>query len=35
MFGGSTGGWMTLAQQILYPEYFGGAWHSGQARKVA
>ncbi|MEO8657533.1 MAG: hypothetical protein ABI693_03645 [Bryobacteraceae bacterium] len=26
LFGGSTGGWMTLAQQILYPEYFGGAW---------
>ncbi|MFN7995560.1 MAG: alpha/beta hydrolase-fold protein [Bryobacteraceae bacterium] len=24
--GGSTGGWMTLAQQIFYPEYFGGAW---------
>jgi hypothetical protein len=26
VFGGSTGGWMTLAQQILYPDYFGGAW---------
>jgi len=26
LFGGSTGGWMTLAQQIFYPEYFGGAW---------
>jgi hypothetical protein len=26
VFGGSTGGWMTLAQQIFYPEYFGGAW---------
>ena len=26
LYGGSTGGWMTLAQQIFYPEYFGGAW---------
>ena len=26
LFGGSTGGWMSLAQQILYPDYFGGAW---------
>jgi len=26
LFGGSTGGWIALAQQILYPEYFGGAW---------
>ena len=26
LFGGSTGGWMTLAQQIFYPDYFGGAW---------
>lgn len=26
LFGGSTGGWMTIAQQIFYPEYFGGAW---------
>ena len=26
VFGGSTGGWMTLAEQIFYPEYFGGAW---------
>jgi enterochelin esterase-like enzyme len=26
VFGGSTGGWMTLAQQIFYPDYFGGAW---------
>ncbi len=26
VYGGSTGGWMTLAQQILYPDYFGGAW---------
>jgi hypothetical protein len=24
--GASTGGWMTLAQQISYPDYFGGAW---------
>ncbi|MCW5980724.1 MAG: hypothetical protein KIT09_21770 [Bryobacteraceae bacterium] len=26
LFGGSTGGWMSLAQQIFYPDYFGGAW---------
>jgi len=26
LFGGSTGGWMTVAQQVFYPEYFGGAW---------
>ena len=26
LFGGSTGGWITLAEQIFYPEYFGGAW---------
>ena len=26
VFGGSTGGWMTLAEQIFYPDYFGGAW---------
>jgi hypothetical protein len=26
VFGGSTGGWMTLAQQIFYPDFFGGAW---------
>jgi hypothetical protein len=26
LFGGSTGGWMTLAQQVFYPDYFGGAW---------
>jgi hypothetical protein len=26
VYGGSTGGWMTLAQQIFYPEFFGGAW---------
>lgn len=25
VFGGSTGGWMALAQQIFYPDYFGGA----------
>jgi hypothetical protein len=24
--GGSTGGWISLAQQIFHPEYFGGAW---------
>lgn len=26
VYGGSTGGWMTLAQQIFYPDFFGGAW---------
>jgi hypothetical protein len=26
LFGGSTGGWMTLAEQIFYPDFFGGAW---------
>jgi hypothetical protein len=26
LFGESTGGWMSLAQQIFYPDYFGGAW---------
>ena len=26
LYGGSTGGWMSLAQQILYPKFFGGAW---------
>jgi len=26
LFGGSTGGWMTLAEQVFYPEYFGGTW---------
>ena len=26
VFGGSTGGWITLAEQIFYPDYFGGAW---------
>ncbi|HSG90352.1 MAG TPA: hypothetical protein VLA56_14150 [Pseudomonadales bacterium] len=24
--GGSTGGWESIAQQILYPDFFGGAW---------
>jgi enterochelin esterase-like enzyme len=26
LYGGSTGGWMSLAQQIFYPDYFGGTW---------
>jgi hypothetical protein len=26
LYGGSTGGWMTLAQQVLYPDFFGGTW---------
>jgi hypothetical protein len=26
LLGESTGGWMSLAQQIFYPDYFGGAW---------
>src|ERR1022692_1049450 len=26
VFGGSTGGGVTLAQQIFYPEHFGGGW---------
>ncbi len=26
LFGGSTGGWMTLAEQVFYPDYFGGTW---------
>ena len=26
LFGGSTGGWMSIAQQIFYPDFFGGAW---------
>jgi hypothetical protein len=26
LYGGSTGGWMSLAQQVFYPEYFGGTW---------
>jgi len=24
--GGSTGGWVSLALQVLYPEFFGGCW---------
>jgi hypothetical protein len=24
--GGSTGGWISLAHQILYPDYYGGVW---------
>lgn len=24
--GGSTGGWESLAMQVLYPDFFGGAW---------
>jgi hypothetical protein len=24
--GGSTGGWIALAQQVWYPDFFGGAW---------
>ena len=26
LYGGSTGGWETLAEQIFYPDYFNGAW---------
>jgi len=26
--GGSTGGWICLAQQIFYPDFFGGVWSS-------
>ena len=26
--GGSTGGWIALALQIFYPDFFGGAWAS-------
>lgn len=26
LLGGSTGGWIALAEQIFYPDYFGGAW---------
>ncbi|HKK28570.1 MAG TPA: alpha/beta hydrolase-fold protein [Gemmatimonadota bacterium] len=26
LFGGSTGGWETLADQVFYPEAFNGAW---------
>jgi hypothetical protein len=24
--GGSTGGWISLAHQVLYPDYYGGVW---------
>jgi len=24
--GGSTGGWIALAQQVFYPDFFGGSW---------
>ncbi len=26
LFGGSTGGWEALADQVFYPDYFNGAW---------
>jgi enterochelin esterase-like enzyme len=26
MYGGSTGGWETLAMQVFYPDFFNGAW---------
>ncbi len=26
LFGGSTGGWEAMAQQVFYPDYFNGAW---------
>ncbi|MFQ5790114.1 MAG: alpha/beta hydrolase-fold protein [Acidobacteriota bacterium] len=26
LYGGSTGGWETLAQQVFYPDFFNGAW---------
>jgi hypothetical protein len=26
VYGGSTGGWRTLALQVLYPDFFNGAW---------
>jgi hypothetical protein len=26
MFGGSTGGWESLAAQVFYPDFFNGAW---------
>lgn len=26
LYGGSTGGWETLADQIFYPDFFNGAW---------
>ena len=28
LYGGSTGGWRALAQQVLYPDFFNGAWVS-------
>jgi hypothetical protein len=24
--GGSTGGWISLAKQVMYPDYYGGVW---------
>lgn len=26
VYGGSTGGWRTMALQVLYPDFFNGAW---------
>ncbi|MGH9463651.1 MAG: alpha/beta hydrolase-fold protein, partial [Vicinamibacteria bacterium] len=26
LYGGSTGGWIALAQQIFYPDFFNGSW---------
>ncbi len=26
LYGGSTGGWEAMAQQVFYPDYFNGAW---------
>ena len=26
VYGGSTGGWETLASQVLYPDFYNGAW---------
>ena len=26
VYGGSTGGWRTLALQVMYPDFFNGAW---------
>ncbi len=26
LMGGSTGGWIALAQQVFYPDFFNGAW---------
>ncbi|MBI3668065.1 MAG: hypothetical protein HY236_17840 [Acidobacteria bacterium] len=26
LYGGSTGGWETLAQQVFYPDFYNGAW---------